>query len=197
MVVEEMRVWGKKEGQTVIVMELCDGGTLQQQTKTGWMLLQQACCTRLQWILPCLLDIVEGMEHVQGIGVALGDLRCANVLCQSTSSTGKWFHCKVCDFRLSHILGEQRSIGVSGHDTAVYTAPEILTSCQLACNSDVYSFGILAWHLLSMDRDDTDLDDLQIYFQVIAHDWRPEFPACIPVALSDVRCSQVMLVSGP
>lgn len=186
VVAEEMRLDGKKEGQTVIVMELCDGGTLQQQRKKGWMLLQEDFCTGLQWILPCLLDIVYGMEHVQGVGVAHGDLKCANVLCQSTSSTGRGFTCKICDFGLSHILGERRAIEVSGHGTAVYTAPEILTRCQLAYESDVYSFGIIAWHLLSMGRDDTDMDDLQVYFQVIENGWRPEFPACIPVALSDV-----------
>ena len=75
---------------------------------------------------------------------------------------------------------------MSGHGTAVYTAPETLTRFELAYESDVYAFGIIAWHLLSMGRDDTDLDDLQVYFQVIENGWRPKFPACIPFALSDV-----------
>ena len=120
MVVEEMHMDGRKEDQTIIVMELCDKGTLQQQRRVGWSLLQQDCYLGLQWILPCLLEIIYGMEHVQDVGIVHGDLKCANILCQSTSSTGRGFSCKVCDFGLSHTLGDRRAIGVSGHGTAVY-----------------------------------------------------------------------------
>ena len=66
------------------------------------------------------------------------------------------------------------------------TAPEVLTRFELAFESDIYSFGIIAWHLLSLGRDDTDLDDLQVFFQVIENGRTPDFPACIPVVLSDI-----------
>ena len=111
MVDEELRIDGRTEGQTIIVMELCDKGTLQQQRRVGWSLLQEDFCTGVQWIVPCLLDIVYGMEHVQGVGIVHGDLKCANVLCQSTSSTSRGFSCKVCDFGLSQILGDRSAVG--------------------------------------------------------------------------------------
>ena len=91
-------------------MALCDKGTLQQQRTVEWSLFQQDCCRGLQWILPYLLNITFIMEDAHNVGIVHVDLTFDNnILCQSSSSTA--FSCKVCDFGLSHPLGDRRAIG--------------------------------------------------------------------------------------
>lgn len=46
-------------------------------------------------MLRCLLEIVFGMEYLHSLSIVHGDLKCANVLCKSSTSDARGFTCKV------------------------------------------------------------------------------------------------------
>lgn len=46
--------------------------------------------------------------------------------------------------------------------------------------SDVYSFAVLAWHLVSSESDFFDVDVMILYYRVVALDARPTFPGGVP-----------------
>ena len=60
----------------------------------GWRLLAQEPLKGLQWVLKCLLEVIYAMEYLQSLSIVHGDLKCANVMCKSSSSDLRGFTCK-------------------------------------------------------------------------------------------------------
>ena len=74
----------------------------------------------------------------------------------------------MCDFGLANTMsGLESSSGSNQAGTLIFAAPEVLCGSSLSACSDVYSFGMLAWHLFCMGMLDTDLKEHQIYHQVV------------------------------
>ena len=81
---------------------------------------------------------------------------------------------QVCDFGLALTIEDaSSSVRTDKRGTAQYAAPELLRSGSLCRSSDVYSFGMIAWHLVSAGSKDADMQDAQICYQV-------HLPACNP-----------------
>lgn len=74
--------------------------------------------------------------------------------------------CRVCDFGLANTLAGVSGEGSGQPGTLIFAAPEILDGGSQNPSSDVYSFGMLAYHLFSMGQLDTDLMEYQIHHQV-------------------------------
>ena len=68
----------------------------------------------------------------------------------------------------------------SSPGTALFAAPELLSDGSLGNHSDVYSFGMVAWHLISMGSLVADLEEYQVRYQVVEKGWRPPFPHQTP-----------------
>ena len=134
----------------------------------------------LVWVLKCLLEIVYGMEYLHSIGVVHGDLKCANVMCSSKLSDARGFVCKIADFGLARTSEGATEMHSSSPGTALFAAPELLSSGSLGNHSDVYSFGMVAWHLMSMGSAAADLEEYQVRYQVVEKGWRPPFPHQAP-----------------
>ncbi len=60
----------------------------------GWALLRSNYQKGLVWVLRCLLEVVFGMEYLHSLSIVHGDLKCANVLCKSSTSDPRGFACK-------------------------------------------------------------------------------------------------------
>ncbi len=60
----------------------------------GWALMGADYQRGLVWVLRCLLEIVYGMEYLHSLSIVHGDLKCANVLCKSSTSDARGFTCK-------------------------------------------------------------------------------------------------------
>jgi serine/threonine protein kinase len=148
----------------------------------------------LRWVLKCLLEIVYGMEYLHSIGVVHGDLKCANVMCSSKMTDMRGFVCKIADFGLARTSEGFTDMHSSSPGTALFAAPERLSSGSLGSHSDVYSFGMLAWHLVSMGSLAADLEEYQVRYQVVERGWRPPFPHQTPefmqVSLSAFKADQ-------
>ena len=72
----------------------------------------------------------------------------------------------MCDFGLALTVEDATSsVRSDKRGTAQYAAPELLRNGSLCRSSDVYSFGMIAWHLVSAGSRDADMTDAQICYQ--------------------------------
>ena len=172
--------------KTSIVMELCDRGSLLQVRDRIWGVMKQDYQKGLLWVLKCLLEIVFGMEYLHSISIVHGDLKCANVLCSSKLMDAGGFVCKISDFGLARTAKDNVELHSSSPGTALFAAPELLSAGSLGAHSDVYSFGMVAWHLLSMGSTAADLEEYQVRYQVVEQGWRPPFPHQTPEFMQDI-----------
>ena len=90
-------------------------------------------------------------------------IRCMRI---SATQHNELVSCRVCDFGLSNTLAGVSGEGSSQPGTLIFAAPEILDGGSQNPSSDVYSFGMLAYHLFSMGQLDTDLMEYQVHHQV-------------------------------
>ncbi len=172
--------------RTSIIMELSDKGTLLRLRTKVWEVLEQDFTKGLCWILRSLMEILFGMEYLHSIGIVHGDLKCANVLCFSNRSDARRFVCKVSDFGLSRSREGIDELLSSSPGTALFAAPELLSRGIGGFESDVYAFGMVAWHLVSSGSSEADLHDYQVRYQVCERGWRPAFPTETPGAFKDL-----------
>lgn len=95
--------------------------------------------------------------------------------------------CKITDFGLSQIRHRgERLIDRSGAvGTPLYMAPEVLNGAPFNEKSDMYSFGLVLWVLITGEVPYRDLDDLSndSFADAVCGGHRPALPADIPPAL--------------
>ena len=125
--------------QTVIVMELCENGSLRQAVESG--LFKTDNRPNLPMIYRVLRDVAQGMAHLHSFDVVHGDLSMNNVLLDTE------FTAKICDFGMSRSYGG-KTMQTATHGVITHMAPEILLSGSLSLASDVYSFGIIMCEVL-------------------------------------------------
>jgi serine/threonine protein kinase len=150
-------------GVMFIVMELVDGRSLEDQ-RDRW--------GDVPWALDVLAQVAEGLAAIHGYGIVHRDLKPGNIL---TRAKGDGVLAKIADFGIARIettLAEP--VGPAGESPTVregtppsprsdpltetgvmvgtprYMAPELVASGKNARPaSDVFSFGILAFQLLT------------------------------------------------
>lgn len=112
-------------------------------------LLQPQCPRPWPFLCRLLHELVLGMCYLHSLNPVLlhRDLKPSNVLLDAD------LHVKLADFGLSTFLGGSKSRAGSGKSggTLAYLAPELLTNVNRKASmaSDVYSFGILMWEVLT------------------------------------------------
>ena len=169
-----------------IAMELCDAGSLLRLCDRFWEVIRRDLNIGLRWVLRTLLEVVHGMEYLHCNGIIHGDLKCANIFCSSQRLDLRGFVCKVGDFGRSRTRhGFQESLSASP-GTAIYAAPEVLAGGSCSFQSDVYAFGVTAWHLISLGSLDAAMLDSQVMYQVCEKGWRPHLPGTLPEKLREV-----------
>ena len=97
---------------------------------------------RLKW----LYQIAQALRFLHTRGIVHGDVKPANILLDASGNTAK-----VCDFGHARLRreGDDASLSVNAGGTPRYRDPAVAARRNaLRKASDVYSFGILAWHVL-------------------------------------------------
>lgn len=127
--------FGQYNGQPYIVMELVDGGKLDDLIAGGGGLDELKA-------LEIHLEVTEGLMAASDVGLVHGDVKPANIL------FGKNGEAKVVDFGLaSYISEQQHEKPVWG--TPYYIAPEKARGKKVDFRSDIYSLGATLFHALT------------------------------------------------
>jgi len=127
--------FGQYNGQPYIVMELVDGGKLDDLIAAGRGIDELKA-------LQIHLEVTEGLMAASDVGLVHGDVKPANVL------FGKNGEAKVVDFGLASYITEQQQ-GRPVWGTPYYIAPEKARGKKIDFRSDIYSLGATLFHVLT------------------------------------------------
>ncbi|EFJ32295.1 hypothetical protein SELMODRAFT_451542 [Selaginella moellendorffii] len=170
-----------------IVTELMAGGSVRDvlESREGGLEVPAA--------LKVLRDAAKGMDFLHRRGIVHRDLKSANLLIDEHDVV------KVCDFGVARLKPSNVNRSGSGNWPAEMTAetgtyrwmsPEVLEHKAYDHKTDVYSFGIMIWELLTGDIPYSDLTPLQAAIGVVQRKLRPSMPASVPDKLVNLaeRC---------
>ena len=114
------------------------------------------------------LGVARAMEFLHSHNVIYRDLKPQNVGFDETDTV------RLFDFGLTRILKtstydapERRLTGFTG--TARYMAPEVARSEHYYYSSDVHSFAIMLWEVITLERPYASFDSLDILFKKAVH----------------------------
>lgn len=125
----------------MIITEYMDNGSLDTFLKLNSWHLNVYDLTKM------LRDIANGMKYLSEMNFVHRDLAARNILID------KDLRCKVADFGLSRELEGSITEGAywtkGGKIPVRWTAPEAISHTKFTCASDVWSFGVVAWEVMS------------------------------------------------
>ncbi|KAL4525465.1 hypothetical protein Ndes2437A_g03925 [Nannochloris sp. 'desiccata'] len=164
--------WIKEEstGQTWIVQDLCDLGTMASLYKDKILMDMATNKPDMLSIFETALDIARGMEYLHSSSVLHSDLSSNNVLLCSSDKDGRGFTAKVTDFGLSRI--SNREITTKTVGTVSHMPPELLVDGVMTKAGDVYSFGVVLWEMWNGKRAWEGASMGQVVFAVTVKDQR-------------------------
>lgn len=129
----------RKGGNAYIVMEYVDGVDLARVLReTGRLPVHLA--------LPVAYQVCLALEHAHRRGLVHRDVKPSNVM---ISTEGR---VKLMDFGIAHKRAETLTQPGSFLGTPAYMSPEQVTGATVGPASDVFSFGIVLYELLSGER---------------------------------------------
>ena len=146
----------KSTGKVWLIIEFCDFGDLKTYLKENkHKLLQDNESDSLN--SRCLLKwshgIAKGMQHLEESKIMHGDLAARNILMSKDILGGECPIAKVADFGLAKKLYETNYQKTSRLLVPwKWMAPEFLTDDIFTLKSDVWSFAVLFWEILSFGQ---------------------------------------------
>eukprot|EP00899_Mesostigma_viride_P015168 jgi/Mesvir1/23652/Mv18316-RA.1 len=180
-----------EEPTLCIVTEFISGGTLFHRLKK-WREMHN-CPLELPLVLKIAKDICLGMLflHFRKPKVLHRDLKSTNLLCD------RYWNTKLADFGISRILNEstqQQPAMTQAVGSPGWMAPELFGDGLYDGKVDVYSYGIVLWELMSLERPYArmGMEPLALIYQVINENLRPKIPegAHPPLAALVEQCWQ-------
>uniref|UniRef100_A0A6B2L5E0 Protein kinase domain-containing protein n=1 Tax=Arcella intermedia TaxID=1963864 RepID=A0A6B2L5E0_9EUKA len=154
----------KKQVNSVInasvamVTEYMGGGTLHWSLTNSYSFLSQT----FHLLSNIILDIVRGMTYLHSRNILHRDLNARNILLD------EHYKCKISDFGLSRLKAEHGSM-TSHIGFLVCMAPEVYIGEEYSFQADVYSFGMVLYHILVGKQPNDDIDPLK-FAHMVAHD---------------------------
>ncbi|MDR1600981.1 MAG: protein kinase [Tannerella sp.] len=127
-----------------------DFGILQYYEQGNLLQLQQKADLTPQQKQSLLVQILNGIEFLHGQGIIHRDLKPQNIL---ISQRGDDYIPKITDFGISKKLDIDKSTvfnnSLTGAGTLAYSSPEQIAGYTIRKNTDLWSFGVLAFQLLT------------------------------------------------
>jgi serine/threonine protein kinase/tetratricopeptide (TPR) repeat protein len=125
------------EGQTFIAMEFIDGPTLRQRIESGPLEIDDA--------LDIALQSGDGLKEAHDNDITHRDIKSDNMMMDSKGRT-----VKITDFGLAKLKG-RASVTKTGTTigTLAYASPEQVSGKKLDHRSDIFSFGVVLYELLT------------------------------------------------
>jgi serine/threonine protein kinase/predicted Zn-dependent protease len=124
------------EGQMFIVMEYCEGKTLKQIIEKETLFIRK--------VLDIGIQICEGLTIAHEKGIVHRDIKSANIMLTPRGQV------KIMDFGLAKLKGATRLTQTrSTLGTAAYMSPEQAQGEEVDQRSDIFSFGVVLYELLT------------------------------------------------
>ena len=141
----------KAEGKPFLVMEFLDGETLAERLKKGPLPVDQA--------LQCAIQMAGALDAAHQVGITHRDLKPGNVMVTKSGA-------KLLDFGLAKVIeaevpGESMTAATAGADhtktgmvlgTVGYMSPEQLRGLRVDHRTDLFSFGLVLYEMVSGQR---------------------------------------------
>eukprot|EP00879_Flechtneria_rotunda_P007950 GHRR01008329.1.p1 GENE.GHRR01008329.1~~GHRR01008329.1.p1 ORF type:complete len:1448 (+),score=551.05 GHRR01008329.1:1287-5630(+) len=177
--------------ETWMLMEFCEKGSLERAIGLGRFIRRQDQKPEMIGIYKALLDTASGLDYLHSIGVVHGDLKTANVLLKGSTRDVRGFACKISDFGLSRVLDlDATHVSTRTYGTIVYMPSELLLTGRMTQATDIYSFGLMMWELISSQRAvDEGLSIGQIFYMIAYQNWRPVIPPNCPLGYAELMAA--------
>jgi putative two-component system response regulator len=132
----EIYDFGYQDGVAFLVLELVEGGTLADRVGRPMA---------LQDVLPIVEQLAAALDHAHAHGVLHRDIKPSNILIHADGTP------VLADFGLAKMAGALRRLTGSGTvmGTPEYMSPEQAADEPLGPASDLYSFAIVAYEMLT------------------------------------------------
>ncbi|PRP86710.1 putative LRR receptor-like serine/threonine-protein kinase [Planoprotostelium fungivorum] len=164
-----------------IVSEYCEGGSLYDHLRNN----SASVYDKAKFIK----GIALGMLHLHSEGVIHRDLAARNILLT------KHLEPKVCDFGMSRQApisngsGRTSSARITNSNVGPlkWMAPEAIKNREYSIKSDVFSFGVVIWEIITVSDPWPSLSAMEAAFAVVVEGRRLHIPSG-----TDVKWSQIM-----
>lgn len=137
-----IRVHGIVPARGWIVMELCEGGALDDYIRDEEEIIDASMKSRI------CSEIATGITylHMRDVSVIHGDLKAANVLLTREKSV------RICDFGMSETKNRSKTMTASSAGggaalTVAWSAPELFEDEPKSFATDVYALGLTLWEV--------------------------------------------------
>jgi len=173
--------FGIHDGLPYLIQEHLSGEDLDAKIKRGDYL-------PFPEKLHVLLQIARGLAHAHEHGVIHRDIKPANVRVLDDGTA------KIMDFGIAKLAQRESGLTQTGMTlgTAAYLAPEQIRGESVDPRTDVFSFGALAYELVTYDRPFSGEQISAVLFQILNHRPRPVAelrPNCPPEMVAIIeRC---------
>ncbi|EAX95412.1 TKL family protein kinase [Trichomonas vaginalis G3] len=124
------------------------------------------------------LGVAYGMQYLHSQNMVHRDLKSLNILLDEDNLP------KIADFGMARTKTSNNEMVSGGIGTSQWMAPEVLMSQNFDEKSDVYSYGIILWEMLTGDVPYRGLRDIQVAMTVINQNNRPKIPKSCPQNLA-------------
>jgi len=159
-IVQFFGIYVSSIGEQFMAMEFMDLGDLKSYLgKKRSLITLQHCISMIQ-------DIAAGMEYLAHQNLVHRDLAARNLLVCSNHTNNNFVLVKIADFGLTRTnnyeLNSQSQISFA------WAAPEVLNRQTFSTKSDIFSFGVTIWEIMSLGEDPWNMNNREAKQKVLA-----------------------------
>jgi serine/threonine protein kinase len=163
-----------------IVLEFCGGGSLDKK------LFDEGVEFKLAEKLRMIKGIARGLLHLHNHNIIHRDLAARNILLTSNNEP------KISDFGMSRLLKEESQKGQTKNNFGPirWMAPESIRDLSYSTKSDVWSFGVIMYEIVSGMEPHSEITDIiDIAMKIKTENLHPTLPANIDQNLASIMLS--------
>jgi eukaryotic-like serine/threonine-protein kinase len=172
------------EKLSYIVMEYVGGGTLERFARPDGLL-------PVDRVVEIIFKCCRALEHAHKLGVTHRDIKPANILFLEGTEV------KVTDFGAALIATSRDTTQVSAIGSPAYMSPEQVKEHTLDHQTDIYSVGVVMYHLLTGRLPFQAVNNFSLIYQITNVDaeppsaYRPEIPPALDAIVQHAMAKDV------
>lgn len=171
---------GEDHGSPFLVFEYLSGGTVQSKIKLS---RQSGTHLPVKEIVRIGIQMAEALEHAHQHGVVHRDMKSSNAMLTETGTV------KLVDFGLAR-TPDSEHLTKSGDcvGTAAYMAPEQAMGAAADARSDIFSFGLVLYEMLTGELPFSGPHDVSLLYQIVHNPAPPlaRFREDVPLRLKGI-----------